>query len=71
MYPIPVDGNLLVQMLWKGPELELAFGQEWLLFLKLPHHQKGPRMGRESVVAYVEAQEESPREASVAMKGVC
>ena len=71
MCPIPVDGNLLVQMFWKGPELELAFGQEWLLFPKLPHHQKGQRMGRESVVAHVGAHEESLREASVAMKGVC
>ena len=62
MCPIPVDGNLLVQMLWKGPELELAFGQEWLLFPKLPHHQKGSRMGRGSVVVYVGAQEGPVRE---------
>ena len=49
----------------------LSLGQEWLLFPKLPHHQKGSRMRRGSVVVYVGAQEEPLREAIVAMDGVC
>ena len=40
----------LVQMHWKGSELELALGQVCFLFPKLPHHQKCSRMGRGSVV---------------------
>ena len=71
MYPILVVANLLVQMHWKGFELELSLCQVSFLFPKPPHHQKGSRVGRESVVVYVGAQEEPVRGALAAMKGVC
>ena len=64
MYPILGAGMLAVQMFWKGLGFEVALGQVWSLalgqmwfpFQKLPHYQKGSRMGRGSVVVYVGAQ---------------